>query len=441
MSQHPPTETKPHSQRYAWFVVGLLAIAYAFSLLDRWILTLVVEPVKTHFGVSDQQMGILLGPVFAVFYITFGLPFGYLADRYSRKWIIGLAMMFWCLMTSLSGLAKTFGQLSFARFGVGAGEAALTPAGTSLVGDLFAREQQARAISVFNMGVSVGMGVAYLLGGLIVAWMASQPTYALPIVGDVASWQMVLISAGLPGLLIAALILLVREPPRRDLLAKSGESPWPKIRQYLAKFWPAYLLLAIGQVTSPLIGYSWQWLPTMFMRTWEWTVPQFSLWYGSILLVFGPLGAWFSGWLNGRALRSGRRDVPYRTAFWCLGAMVILSTAVVLAPGPQIAVWLLIPATLAGAASTPAGVAALVHMTPGDFRARAVAAYITFINGLGLLLGPWLVGWLNDTQFGVGGVRYSLAVVAWGVGGVLTLTMLAGVQAYRRAVAHLEASV
>lgn len=438
----PPTDSRtvgehPISRRYAWYVVTLLALAYAFSLLDRWILTLVVEPVKAQFGVTDQQMGLLLGPVFALFYVLFGLPFGWLADRFSRKTIVGLAMMFWCLMTSLSGLTKSFGQLMATRFGVGAGEAALTPAGNSLVGDLFPRDEQSRAIAVFNTGVSFGMGLAYLLGGQIVAWMQKQPEYELPAFGTVASWQMVLIAAGLPGLIIAALILMVREPPRSGQLTTAGPS-WPAMRLYLSKYWPAYLLLCVGQVTSPLIGYAWQWLPTMFSRTWQWSVPEFATKYGLILLVFGPLGALASGWYNLRQLRRGNSGAPYRTAILCLLAMVILSTAVVLMPTPELALLLLIPATLAGAASTPAGAAALMHMTPGDYRARLTSIYVVFINGFGLLIGPYLVGMLNDQVFGVGGVRYSLAFVSLVVGGALTLLMMFGMARYGAAVRDLE---
>lgn len=431
-----PTDAR-RTRRYAWYVVVLLALAYAFSLLDRWILTLVVEPVKAQFQVTDQQMGILLGPVFALFYVLFGLPFGWLADRHNRKKIIGFAMLFWCAMTSCSGFAKTFAQLTAARFGVGAGEAALTPAGSSLVCDLFPREEQSRAISVFNMGVSFGMGAAYLLGGQIVAWMQSRPEYVLPVVGPLAPWQMVLVAAGLPGLLIAGLILMVREPPRGERLTADGPS-WPAMREYLRAYWPACLLLCVGQATSPLIGYAWQWLPTMFSRTWQWTVPEFAFWYGSILLVFGPLGAWLSGWVNSRFLQRGRSDGPYRTAVGWLLCMVILSTAVTLAPSPEIAVWLLVPATLAGAASTPAGAAALVHMTPGDYRARMVSAYIVCINGFGLFVGPLLVGALNDHVFGTQGVRYSMAAVSFLVGGGLTLTMLLGLGVYGRAVRDLE---
>ena len=94
------------SDTYAWYVVGLLTLAYAISLLDRWILSLLVGPVKAHFQVSDSQMGLLMGFWFAVFYVTMGLPFGWLADRYSRKTIAGLAMLFWCSMTAFCGTRR-----------------------------------------------------------------------------------------------------------------------------------------------------------------------------------------------------------------------------------------------------------------------------------------------------------------------------------------------
>ena len=163
------------SRVYAWYVVGLLTLAYAISLLDRWILSLLVGPVKAHFQVSDSQMGLLMGFWFAVFYVTMGLPFGWLADRYSRKTIAGLAMLFWCSMTAFCGLAKSFAQLSAARLGIGLGEAALSPSASSIIADSFPRERQNSALTFYNMGISMGMGFAYLIGGLIVAWMTTQP--------------------------------------------------------------------------------------------------------------------------------------------------------------------------------------------------------------------------------------------------------------------------
>ena len=429
------------SRRYAWFVVALLTVAYAISLLDRWILTLLVEPIKGHFLLSDTQIGLLLGPVFAVFFIVAGLPLGWLADRYSRKFLIGAAMLFWCAMTAMTGVARSFSQLAFARFGVGAGEAALTPAANSLIADLFPRDQQSRAISVFSMGVSIGFGLAYLLGGQIVAWMAAHPAVNWPLVGTLESWQSVLVAVALPGVVIAFAILCLQEPRRRESQAASRQASWVVMRDYLRRHRRAYILLCVGMGASPLVGYAWQWLPTTFARVWQWPVPQFARIYGTILLIVGPLGALSAGVLSTRLYRAGRQNAPYIATMISVSGLVVAAGLVPLMPTPHLAVLLMIPATWFGAMSTSAGAAALVFMTPGDYRARASAFYIVAINAIGLPLGPLLVGLLNDHVFTAhDGVRYSLAAVPLLVGGVLALTLYFGPGRYAAAVRELEAA-
>ncbi len=441
MSATPDAAAYPR-RAYAWYVVGLLTLAYAISLLDRWILSLLVGPVKAHFGVSDTQMGLLMGAWFAVFYVTMGLPFGWLADRYNRRTLIGLAMAFWCTMTAFCGLAKTFGQLAAARLGIGLGEAALTPAANSIIADLFPRAEQSRAISIFNMGISMGMGVAYLVGGLIVAWMTSRPPVSLPFVGQLETWQVVFIAAGVPGLVVAALLFTIREPLRRDRLARSSaDVTVSACLAYLRENRAAYAPLMIGMITSPLIGYAWQWLPTMFGRVWGWTTPQFSQWYGWILLIVGPLGAVSGGIMATRLYRAGRKNAPFIGTLIALVVMVITSAALPLVSSPYIAVAILVPATWAGAMSSACGAAAAVFAAPGEFRAQIISIYVLTINGFGLLIGPSMVGLLNDHVFtATDGVRYSLSAVTLLAGGALTLYALTGLRGYARSVERLEAA-
>ena len=428
------------SRAYAWYVVVLLTLAYAISLLDRWILSLLVEPVKAHFGVSDTQMGLLMGFWFAVFYVAMGLPFGWIADRFNRRTIIGAAMLFWCSMTAACGLARTFPQLTVARLGVGLGEAALAPAANSIIADYFPRSEQSRAIAFFNMGISTGMGFAYLIGGLIVAWMVTQPPLVLPLVGELATWQVVFLAAGAPGILVALLMFTVREPLRRERLARSAdEMTLGRCFAFMKERRGAYLPLLIGMVASPLLGYAWQWLPTMFDRVWGWKAAQFSFTYGWILLVFGPLGAISGGWLATRLYRSGRKDAPYVAALIAMTVMVITSALLPLAPTPEIAMAMLIPASWSGAMGAASGAAAMVFMTPGEFRAQVSSVYILTINGFGLLIGPTAVGLLNDYVFpGPTGVRWSLVAVVLVAGGLLTLYLATGRRAYAAAVTRLE---
>ncbi len=440
----PPAAAAPYPPRpYAWYVVVLLTLAYAISLLDRWVLSLLVGPVKAHFGVSDTQMGLLMGFWFAVFYVTMGLPFGWLADRYNRRTIAGCAMLFWCTMTACCGLAKSFGQLAAARLGIGLGEAALTPAANSIIADYFPRERQNSAITFFNMGISTGMGFAYLIGGLIVAWMATQPPLVLPLFGRLETWQVVFLAAGAPGIVVAILLLLtVREPLRRERLARSArEASLPRCVAFVKSRRGAYAPLLIGMGASPLMGYAWQWLPTLFERVWGWQAPQFSFAYGCVLLVCGPLGAICGGMLATRWYARGQKDAPFRAALLGMGVTTVCSALLPLMPSPEWAVAMLVPASISGATGAACGAAAAVFMTPGEFRAQVSSIYVLTINGIGLLVGPTAVGLCNDYLFrATDGVRWSLVAVVAVAGGVLTLYLASGRRAYREAVEALEAA-
>jgi MFS family permease len=430
------------SRVYAWYVVSLLTLAYAISLLDRWILSLLVGPVKAHFGVSDTQMGLLMGFWFAVFYVTMGLPFGWLADRFNRRTLVGAAMLFWCSMTAFCGLAKSFGQLSAARLGIGLGEAALTPAANSIIADYFPRDRQNSAITFFNMGISTGMGIAYLAGGLIVGWMATQPPLVLPVFGRLETWQVVFLAAGAPGLVVAGLILLtIREPLRRGRLARSAsEASLASCMAFMKARRGAYLPLFVGMAASPLAGYAWQWLPTLFDRVWGWKASQFSFAYGCVLLVCGPLGAISGGVLATRLYRAGHKDAPFLAAMAAMIATTLISAALPYAPSPEWAVALLVPASVTGAMGAASGAAAAVFMTPGEFRAQVSSIYVLTINGIGLLVGPTAVGWLNDHVFTApDGVRASMALVVLVAAGALTIYLASGRRAYREAVEDLEA--
>jgi MFS family permease len=430
------------SSRYAWFVVGLLTLAYGVSLLDRWIITLLVGPIKASLSVSDTQMGILMGWAFAIFYLGLGIPMGWLADRVNRRNLIAICIGLWCAMTAACGLSRNFVQIFFARLGIGVGEAALAPAANSLIADYFPREQQSTAISVFNMGVSMGMGVAYLFGGLVVGWANRIAPTEVPVAGLLEPWQVTFLIVGLPGLLLAVLVRTIREPVRSGQVALDGRDAKPSLAgalRYVTKRRLAYATLGLGMATSPLIGYSWLWLPTVFERTFGVAPTEFAFTYGIILLIAGPAGAILAGKISERLYRRGQPDANYITARRSLWIMIVVSTAVPLAPTPTLALILLFPATMAGAATTATGAAAAVFAAPGQYRAQITSFYVLTISVIGLGVGPPLVGWLNDNVFsGDDGVRFSVAFVSGVVCSALTALMFLGRQAYRDVVVDLE---
>ncbi|MFQ5635441.1 MAG: MFS transporter, partial [Gammaproteobacteria bacterium] len=205
------------ARRYAWYTVVLLTVAYIFSFIDRYILGLLVEPIKSDLGLSDTQIGLLLGPAFALFYTTMGLPLGWLADRARRTWIIGAGITVWSLATAACGLARSFGQLFAARVSVGVGEASLSPCALSMIADAFPEERRGKPVAFYSATLTLGAGIASLAGASVLAWSKSVPGIELPGVGQVAPWQFAFIAVGLPGIPLAVLMFFLREPVRQDL--------------------------------------------------------------------------------------------------------------------------------------------------------------------------------------------------------------------------------
>src|SRR3954468_19236176 len=211
-----PERDRPAGPRYAWYVVAVLTLANVSGFVDRQILSLLVRPIQRDFGITDTQMSYLLGLSFAVFYSVLGIPIARWADRSSRRAIIGGGVALWSVFTTLCATASTFGRLFVMRLGVGVGEATLQAPGVSLIADCFPRDRLSRAMSVYSLGIFVGSGLAYLIGGWVVGYAGAEGTVDLPLIGAVHPWQTVFAAVGLPGLLIAALILGLREPARRQ---------------------------------------------------------------------------------------------------------------------------------------------------------------------------------------------------------------------------------
>ena len=206
----PPlrVEQQPYPRpAYAWLVVGILTLIYVFSFIDRQILNLLVGPIRRDLKISDLEMSYLLGLSFAIFYTLFGIPMGRIADSRSRRGLIAAGVFAWSFFTAGCGLTRNFSQMLLMRIGVGVGEAALSPAAYSLIADYFPPHRRATAISAYGMGIYLGSGIAFLLGGLVTKLASNQENYELAIVGSVRSWQVIFFAVGLPGLFLSLLML------------------------------------------------------------------------------------------------------------------------------------------------------------------------------------------------------------------------------------------
>ena len=419
---------------YRWYVVVLLMVAYAFSFIDRTILNLLVEPIRADLGLSDTQISLLMGLAFAIFYTVAGLPIAYLADRYSRRTIIGVGITVWCFMTAACGLSRSFGQLFLARMGVGVGEAALSPAANSLISDSFPKEQLGRAIGVYAMGTVIGMGLALIIGGQAIATTMAFGTVELPVVGALRPWQIVFLLVGLPGLVIALLMTTVKEPRRRGLLHGDQVVSLLSTARFLGSRWRTYSAHFLGLSVTTIMAYGYVgWVPTFFIRTYGWSIEQIGLAFGLVMTFAGMAGVYLGGWLADYWQNRGVADAHWRVILVAVGILLPAYGLVTLMPSPGLALAFLIPGVIGGGMSTPPALAALMIITPNQMRAMAAALYFFVLSLIGLTVGPTAVALLTDYYFAdEAALRYSMAIVAFVSWLLASLVLLVGWKHYRR---------
>lgn len=442
-SGHVLSEPPWPSPLYSWYVVGVLLLAYTCSFIDRMILTLLVGPIRADLGISDTQMSLLVGFAFAVLYTFAGIPLGYVADRWNRSRLIGLGISGWSVMTVLCGLAPTYAWLFLARVGVGVGEATLSPAAYSLMSDYFPKHKLGRAIAVYSIGVPLGSGIALIIGGYIVQIATSMPPIDLPGIGSAAAWRIVFFMVGVPGLLIALLMLTVKEPVRRDVGRRADSGI--RIRDAFAfviaerrTFGPHFIGLSL--LTLVIYG-NMAWIPTFFARTYGMAAATAGLYFGVILAVGGALGLLAGGAMADRLFRTGHKDGHLRTViFATLGAAPFL-IAGPLMPSPALAFACIALAMLIATMHGGVAGAALQIVTPNRFRGQITAIYFFVANLVGFGLGPTVVALITDYGFGNdAALRYSLAIVAAAVLPISAMVVASGLRAFRQRVEALEAS-
>jgi MFS family permease len=404
---------------YGWYVVGVLSFANIVSFVDRWILTLMVGPIKADLGLTDTEMGMLLGFAFALFYAAMAVPIGMLADRRSRKMIILVGTILWSIATAACGLAKTFVQLFFTRVSVGVGEATLSPSAMSMISDIFPREKVAKPISVFAAAGYSGAGIAILVGGYLVQMVQNAGPVDLPLLGILKPWQYTFLLVALPGVLVALLVSTLKEPPRHKLAAQpvatamAGEGHEEKTHE-LRQRRIGYAFILSGFPILAIMGYGTaSWVPAFFARLHGWQPSDIALYYGSIFLICGTAGPLFGGWLTDYLAQKGYKDANLRAAIIATVALAPFALSFPLVENTTLAVILLIPTTFLGSVPFGTSTSAITIMTPPHRRAVMVAVYMLVGNLVGLGLGPVAVGFVTDHVFGNEmAINYSLVFVA-----------------------------
>jgi MFS family permease len=232
----------------AAYALTVLFIINTMNFFDRVIGGALGEPIRREWGLSDSALG-ALGTAFTLLYAFVGVPLGRLSDRAPRKVILAAAVFVWSALTAVSGFTRTYWQLFVTRLGVGVGEAACAPAATSLIGDLFPPAKRARALSVFMMGLPIGIALSYFVG--------TRVAYAY-------GWRTAFFVAGIPGILAAIAALFITEPPRgsadKQAVTAPAQSPWRTLLRIPTLWWLIlsgalhnFNMYALGSFLAPLL--------------------------------------------------------------------------------------------------------------------------------------------------------------------------------------------
>ncbi len=426
-----------------WYAVIVLLLAYTIGYIDRAILSILVEPIQADLGINDTQVGLLHGFAFVIFYVSLGVPLGYIADRSNRKGLVIVSIALWSLMTVLCGLTRTYGQLFLARVGVGIGEAGLSPASYSMISDYFPPHKRSAALGIYTIGIYLGSGLAIITGGLVVAVIGERPSLVVPLLGEMRSWHLVFIAVGLPGLLVAALASTIREPARRlapqdDTGPRSLAAEIRRTLGQLSRHRRAYGLLTLGFAFLGVpFNVALLWARPYLSRHFGVSPADGAFLVGFTMLVCATAGIVCGSLLCDRLQSKGRADA---TVLVGLCASLLVLPPVILFPFmPSLATAVAVLGVLLffGAFAYGAAPASLQLITPNRMRATVSALYLVLVNLVGLTAGPLITGMLTDYVFhDKAAVGWSAALVGAGSAVIAAIAFASLRKPYREAAAQ-----
>lgn len=392
--------------RYRNYVLLLLTITYCLNFVDRQLMTILLEPIKNEFGVSDTAMGFLTGFAFAMFYATLGVPVARLADNWSRRNVLAWSLAIWSGLTALCGAATSFSQMALLRIGVGVGEAGGTPPSHSLIADYFPPEKRSSAMSIHATGTQFGILIG-MLGGALIA--------------DTFGWRTAFVVFGLPGVLLSLLIVKTVKEPIKKVVSTSTDSLLDTVKSIWAI--PSFGLMAVATALTALSGYGLgAWGPSFLIRVHGLTLVEAGLLLGIAGTFSGLFGAIIGGFLCDRL---SKKDTRWQLWLPSIGALVSVPLQGAFLLWPEQSYWLI------GDLHVPVAIvfmlfggmfasfwigptyAAVQNLAPANKRTQASAMLLLMLNLIGMGLGPLFVGILSDVlipQFDDYSLRYALVV-------------------------------
>lgn len=388
----PGHSIKPGS---AWYVITILCAIAVMAYIDRYVLSLLAQPVMTDLGISDSQFGLLFGLGFGLLYAVIGVPLAHLIDRGKRVLILAVGVFLWSASTYMSALSSGFVELLVWRSGVAIGEAVLAPSAISLIGDMFPKNKRSLPTAIFASTSAIMLSASYIVSGFVYDWAIQMA----PTMGEVP-WRLTLKLVAVPGMVLAGiLIITVREPARAlgnnvAMDANSVRAAVAFLKDNLRLYGLMYLGIAL--ITIVIFGYV-SWAPTLLVRGHGVTVAQSGYIFGTFGVMAGTLGS--VAWPSIAVIGQGRAHFIFMAvAAAVVGIGVLLMGLPIFQTVFAVMVGVVL-AKLAGSAYATLPALVVQSAVPGPFRARITSGYVLASALFGLTLGPPLVAVIADTFF------------------------------------------
>lgn len=381
----------------------MLTLIYVMNHVDRSVLQILLEDIKHDLKLSDTELGLIAGTLFALLYSLVGIPIARLADNWNRKAILTLSLVTWSGMTVLCGYATSFSHLALARMGIGLGEAGLGPTSHSMIADRFPPEERTLAFAILSSGVTIGVVIAFVGGGFL---------------AQAFGWQKAFIICGVPGLILGAFVWFAMREPRQSkpfsfslFLNPEGElTIWESFQLLWRTMTWRYLVFGAAVASVAMQGFG-AFLPAYMIRTFEISAAQTGLIMGGLTGVVGTIGVIMTGWATNHLIKT--RGIKWMAwspavlfaflAIWTpLTLMAEDLTTLVIMLSPISFLMIAVSAILYSIAQT---------VVSSKMRAMSAALLLLVANVFGLGLGPFFVGGLSDIfagAFGDQSLRYAM---------------------------------
>lgn len=383
------------------YVLGLLFVFYLFNYLDRQIVNILAEPIKRDLSLSDAQLGAMTGLAFALFYSVLGIPLARYADRSNsdRPKLMAVCAVLWSGMTALCGTAGNFVQMMLFRIGVGIGEAGCSPAAHSLISDVFPKEQRARAMSIYSLGIPLGKLVGMMIGGVVAqAW----------------GWRTAFFVVGAPGVILGIVAWFTLRDPRRDRPPAPAVAQLPLMRviRDLAPNSTLWWISVAGAFMSFISYGQTAFMGSFFIRVHGLSIGEAGVLLGLAFGLSGAVGSWAGGQITDRFGARNPKAYVYVPALAAVGGAALFASAMAV-QSTALALGLLAAASALNSTWYGPVFATVQGIVKSAQRATAAAVHLFIIALIGLGLGPLLFGILSDHLNGLGlgmaeGLRYSL---------------------------------